>query len=166
MNLIKLWEADLRKAYELQNSFARNEHGFLNNAYGLSFAGFQEYVRKNEGYSNGIGLPEGYVPATIYLLEANNEFIGIFNLRHYLNDFLFNGPGHIGYGISPEHRGHGYATRGLMLMIEIAKNIIPEDEIYLHVQKDNPASLKVQRKNGAYIHHEDEEGYYTRIPIS
>ena len=65
MNLIKLWEADLRKAYKLQNSFARNERGFLNNACGLSFAGFQEYVRKNEGYSNGIGLPEGYVPALL-----------------------------------------------------------------------------------------------------
>lgn len=102
----------------------------------------------------------------IKLWEADNEYIGIFHLRHYLNDFLFNGPGHIGYAISPEHHRHGYATRGVMLIIEIAKNIIPEDEIYLHVQKDNPASLKVQLKNGAYIHHEDDEGYYTRIPIS
>lgn len=37
MKLIKLWDADLQKAYELQNTFDKNEHGFVNNAYGLSF---------------------------------------------------------------------------------------------------------------------------------
>ena len=31
------------------------------------------------------------------------------------------------------------------------------------VHKDNPASLRVQMKNGAYIHHEDERESYTRI---
>ena len=41
--------------------------------------------------------------------------------------------------------------------------MIREDEIYMSVHKDNPASLKVQMKNGAYIHHEDEQEIYTRI---
>lgn len=40
---------------------------------------------------------------------------------------------------------------------------LPEDEIYMSVHKDNPASLKVQLKNGAYIHHEDEKEFYTRV---
>ena len=39
-----------------------------------------------------------------------------------------------------------------------------EDELYLSVNKSNPASLRVQLHNGAYIHHEDDEHYYTRIP--
>ncbi len=34
----------------------------------------------------------------------------------------------------------------LRLTIEKAKEIIPENEIYLSVHKDNPASLKVQKK--------------------
>ena len=33
----------------------------------------------------------------------------------------------------------------------------------MSVSKKNPASLRVQMKNGAYIHHEDEEEFYTRI---
>ena len=33
----------------------------------------------------------------------------------------------------------------------------------MSVNKDNPASLKVQIKNGAYIHHENETEYFTRI---
>lgn len=165
MKLIKLWDADPRKAYALQNSFSEDEHGFVNNAFGFSFEQFQEYIKRNEDYSRGIDLPEGYVPATVFILEDNGAYVGIFNLRHCLNDFLRNGPGHIGYGISPAHRKKGYATEGLRLAIEKARSVIPEEEVYLSVHKDNPASLKVQEKNEAYIHHEDAKEYYTRIPL-
>ncbi|MBU5508853.1 hypothetical protein KQI93_14250 [Enterococcus sp. S149_ASV_20] len=43
MKLIKLWEADLKKAYQLQTSFGPNESGFINNAYGYTFAEFLDY---------------------------------------------------------------------------------------------------------------------------
>ena len=36
-------------------------------------------------------------------------------------------------------------------------------EVYMSVHKNNPASLRVQIKNGAYIHHENETEYFTRI---
>ena len=81
----------------------------------------------------------------------------------YLNDFLREGAGHIGYGIGKDYRGKGYASEGLRLTIEKAWEIIKEDEIYMSVHKDNPASLQVQKKNGAYIHHEDDKEFYTRI---
>lgn len=42
-------------------------------------------------------------------------------------------------------------------------SIIPEDEIYLRVNKDNPASLKVMLHNGGYIKYEDEQKFYVRI---
>ena len=35
-------------------------------------------------------------------------------------------------------------------MIEEAKRIISDDEIYMSVNKNNLASLRVQEKNGAY----------------
>ena len=47
MKLIKLWEADLKKAYQLQTSFGPNENGFINNAYGYTFAEFLDYVKKD-----------------------------------------------------------------------------------------------------------------------
>lgn len=40
---------------------------------------------------------------------------------------------------------------------------IPENEIYLRVQKDNPASLHVMLASGGYIHHEDTHHIYVRI---
>ena len=36
-------------------------------------------------------------------------------------------------------------------------------EVYMSVNKDNQASLRVQIKNGAYIHHENEKEYFTRV---
>ncbi len=47
--------------------------------------------------------------------------------------------------------------------LQFARTIIPEDEIYLRVNKDNPASLKVMLHNGGYVEHEDDSKYYVRI---
>ena len=165
MKLIKLWEADFDRAYEFQNTFVQDENGFINAAYGFSREEFQEYVKLRKQNSEGVNLPEGFVPDTVYLLETEGEYVGIFNLRHRLTEGLIHGAGHIGYGISPKYRGKGYATKGLEMLLEIARKIVPEEEIYLSVHKDNLTSLNVQKKNGAYIHHENEAEYFTRIPL-
>ena len=80
--------------------------------------------------SKGVDLPEGHVPDTYFFLWNNQEIVGLFKIRHYLNDFLRKGAGHIGYGILPEYRGQGYAKQGLLLAIEKCNEIIKEDEIY------------------------------------
>lgn len=165
MELIEIWKADLGKAYELQNSFEKNETGFENRAYGYNFDEFCEYVSECEKHSRGLDLPEGYVPDTVFILEDDEEnYVGIFNLRHFLNEFLANGPGHIGYGISAKYRQKGYGTEGLRLTLVKAKEMGIE-EAYLSCYKDNAGSLKVQLNNGGVIHHEDENHYYTRIKL-
>ena len=58
----------------------------------------------------------------------------------------------------------GYATAGLKLTLDMAK-AMGIDEAYLSVHKDNPASLKVQQNNGAYIHHENDKEFFTRIAL-
>ena len=165
MKLIKLCEADFDRAYELQNTFVQDENGFINSAYGFSREEFQEYVKLRKQNSEGVNLPEGFVPDTVYLMEVEENYVGIFNLRHRLTEGLIHGAGHIGYGISPKYRGKGYAAKGLEMLLEIARKIVPEEEIYLSVHKDNLASLNVQKKNGAYIHHENEAEYFMRIPL-
>lgn len=62
---------------------------------------------------------------------------------------------HNGYCINKNYRGKGYATKGLALAIEKAKQVIKEGEIYFSVHIDN----------AAYIHHSDEKEHYTRIKI-
>lgn len=114
-------------------------------------------------FQKGKNLPEGYVPETFLFLWNGDEIVGQFRIRHYLCESLRTGAGHIGYFIKKEFRGKGYGAEGLRLTLQVARDIIPEDEFYLRVNKDNPASLKVMLKNGGYIKAEDENKYYVRI---
>ena len=165
MKLISLWQADSHKAYLLHASFPQNENGFENAAYSLTEEEFPAYVLKKKEESQGIHLPPGYVPATEFILvNDEGEYVGIFNLRHVLNDFLAAGPGHIGYGIARQYRGKGYASQGLALVLQEAKKMGIQTA-YLSVNKDNPASWKVQQNNGAFVDHEDDQELYTRIVI-
>ena len=159
------WE-DIEQEYLFTTEQPADENGFTNPNAGVSREEFEGIVLpRMMNHSKGIDLPQGYVPCTEFFLWEDDKIVGLFRIRHELNDFLANGPGHIGYGIKKEYRGRGYATKGLALTIEKAKEIIKEDEIYMSVHKDNPASLQVQLKNGAYIHHEDDKEYYTRIKL-
>ena len=159
------WE-DIEQEYLFTTEQPADENGFTNPNAGVLREDFEKVVLPRFiNHSKGIDLPEGYVPCTEFFLQDDDEIVGLFRIRHELNDFLREGAGHIGYGIKKEHRGKGYATKGLALTIEKAREIIKEDEIYMSVHKDNPASLQVQLKNGAYIHHEDDKEYYTRIKL-
>ena len=157
---------DIDKEYDAIKSIPKNENGFQNKYYNATRKQFEEEViPKLINNSKGLDLPEGYVPCTYYFLWNDDEIVGLFKIRHFLNDYLKNGAGHIGYTILSKYRGNGYATAGLHLAIEKCKKIIPEDEIYLSVLKDNIASLKVQLNCGAYKVGETEKDYLTRIKI-
>ena len=156
---------DAGKEYAFIHETPADENGFTNP---YAHVREQEFLEKTLpmilGHEQGIGLPEGYVPETSFFLWNGEEIVGWFRLRHYLNDFLRQYHGHVGYCIGRAHRGKGYGAKGLALLLEQAWDIIPEEAVYLSVHKDNPASLKVQQQNGAVICREDEENYYTRIP--
>ena len=162
MELIRVQDSDYKKTYELFMTFEADENGFLNPVYGYDYDKFLEWIEIKRDWSRGKNLPEGFVPDTTYVLEDDGQYVAIFNLRHYLNDFLREGSGHIGYGVSKQFRGKGYATKGLQLTLKEARKIGIQ-EVYLSVNKDNTASIKAQMANGAYIHHENEKEYFTRI---
>ena len=162
MELVRVQDSDYRKTYDLYMSFPENENGYMNSVYGYNYEQFLAWIEKKKNWSLGKELPEGFVADTTYVLVDDGEYVGVFNLRHYLNDFLREGPGHIGYCVSKKYRGKGYATKGLELTLAKARQMDIQ-EVYMSVNKDNPASLRVQIKNGAYIHHENETKYFTRI---
>lgn len=157
---------DWQEEYQAIKQIPPMENGFENKYHDVTEEEFKtKVIPELIDHSKGINLKEGYVPDTHFFLWNDDIIVGLVKIRHYLNDFLRQGPGHIGYGILPKHRGKGYATIALKLAIETCKTLIKEDEIYLSVHKDNPASLKVQEKNGARIVGETEEEYLTRIPL-
>ena len=155
---------DMEKEYRFITNAPAEENGFTNPDAGCTKEAFRDSVLP--GYlraAKGEGLPEGWVPETRLFLWDGDDIVGLFRIRHYLNEALANGAGHIGYGIRKDLRGKGYASLGLRLALQRAWDIIREEEIYLSVRKDNPASLRAQLKNGAYIHHESDDEYFTRI---
>lgn len=158
---------DAAKEYELVQKIPALENGYENKAYGVSFEEFvNKTIPKWIDSDEGKNLKDGCVPDTHYFLWVDDTPVGIFKLRHYLNDWLRDNAGHVGYGVAKEYRGRGYATEGLRLIIEEARKLpIDTDELYLSVLKNNLASLKVQQKNGAKIVRENDEHYYTRIPL-
>lgn len=157
---------DVEEEYKAIKSMPAQENGFENKYHDVTKDEFiNEVIPKLLKNSEGLDLPDGYVPDTYLFLWDNDKIIGLFKIRHYLNDFLRKGPGHIGYGILPEYRGKGYAKKGLILAIEKCKEIVKEDEVYLSVRKDNPTSLRVQLSCGAFIVGETEDYYLTRINL-
>lgn len=155
--------ADSEKEYLFVRDMPEDENGLTNPWHDISRDEFHKALEMMIANSKGVGLPEGHVPETFYFLWNDNEIVGQFRIRHYLCESLREGAGHIGYFIAKPYRGKGFASEGLRLTLQEALKIVPEDEIYLRVNRNNPASLRVMLKNGGYIHHEDKEKYYVRI---
>ena len=154
---------DIEKEWLFQRSIPADENSFINDYHDISREGFDTAISMIIAQSKGERLPEGYVPQTVYYLWDSDVIVGTFHFRHYLCRSLIEGSGHIGYYIAPEYRGKGYASHGLKLLLDEIRSCVTEDEIYLRVDRDNPASLKVMLNNGGYIHHEDDNKYYVRI---
>ncbi len=155
---------DIEKEYLFVRDMPIDENGLTNEWHGVSREEFEQKALKQMiDYSKGLSLPEGFVPETFLFLWRDGEIVGQFRIRHYLCDSLRDGAGHIGYFIGREYRGQGYGKEGLRLTLEKARDIIPEEEIYLRVDKHNKPSLHVMLNNGGVIHHEDELKYYVRI---
>jgi predicted acetyltransferase len=102
---------------------------------------------------------DGFVPAhTYFFIDEQQNIIGVINIRHYLDDYLLNFGGHIGYGIRPTQRKRGYATQMLSMALPFAKEFGIEKAL-LTCDKGNIASAKTILKNGGILENEViEEG--------
>ncbi|MBR6705075.1 MAG: GNAT family N-acetyltransferase [Clostridia bacterium] len=165
MELRKINTRDAFAQWEYTSALPADENGLTNPYHGSTY---DEYINRVLpeliSHEHPVHMPDWFVPETYYYLWDDNSLVGEFRIRHRLTDALRTGAGHIGYSIRKNERGKGYGTAGLRLTLEIARSIIPEEEVYLRVNKDNIASQKVMLKNGARITGEDSEHFFMRIP--
>ena len=156
--------SDIEKEWEFVRDMPEDENGLTNSHHGVTRQDFEENVLPEMmDQEKGLNMPDWMVPQTILYLWQDETIVGQFRIRHYLNDALREGAGHIGYFVGKEYRGKGYATEGLKQTLDVARSIVPEEEFYLRVNKDNPASLKVMEKNGGKIVAEKDDKYFVRI---
>ena len=157
---------DAEKEYEAISRMPAFENGFGNSFYKMTKEEFiPKGLAKMISFSTEKWLRFDRVPETYFFLWDDDVIVGLFKIRHYLNDSLREGAGHIGYGILKKYRGLHYGTKGLALALEKCREIVREDEVYLSCFKNNTPSLKVMLNNGARIVRDDGEIYYTRIPL-
>lgn len=94
-------------------------------------------------------LKEGLVPSSTYFLynKEHDKILGACNIRHYLNERLRNGGGHIGDGVRPSCRGKGYGKEIVRLALEECKKLGIK-EVLMSCNPDNIASKKTITSNG------------------
>ena len=164
LELRKMNLQDIKEQWEYVTALPKDENGLTNPYEGITFEEYEVTVLPElMMHENPVGMPEWFVPETYYYLWDEQVLVGEYRIRHYLTEALKIGGGHIGYSIKKEFRGRGYGSKGLALALELAREIVPEDEIYLSVLKSNIPSFKAISSNGAYIAGEDETHYLMRV---
>lgn len=164
LELRKMNLQDIKEQWEYVTALPKDENGLTNPYEGITFEEYETTVLpEHMMHENPVGMPEWFVPETYYYLWDSEVLVGEYRIRHYLTEALKVGAGHIGYSIKREFRGKGYGSKGLTLVLDLAREIVPEDEIYLRVLKSNIPSFKAISNNGAYIAGEDETHYFMRI---
>jgi len=124
---------------------------------------YKEWIEHTYRFENEDTYPKEFVPAhTYFLVSEDKKIIGAINIRHRLNDYLFNFGGHIGYGIRPSERKKGYAALMLSLALPIAKSL-GIDKALITCDKDNIGSAKTIISNGGFLDNEVvEDGKITQ----
>lgn len=85
---------------------------------------YEEWLDNNiKLHEEDYASKKGLVPAYTYFLirEDDNKIVGMIDLRLYLNDYLRNIGGHIGYSIRPTERRKGYNKINLYLILKEAQ---------------------------------------------
>ena len=71
--------------YEMLQRMPEEEHHFSNPVCQMSFGRYREWLREQDGWSRGEGLPAGYVPQTLFWLYVDGAPAGMGKIRHELN---------------------------------------------------------------------------------
>ncbi|MFJ8011923.1 GNAT family N-acetyltransferase [Streptomyces sp. NPDC096339] len=116
-----------------------------------SAEGFAAWVEKLRGQSDRTApLEPGRVPATYWWIAEGDTYLGAIDLRHYLNAFLLDAGGHIGYGIRPSARRRGLAGWALGEVLYEAR-LLGLDRVLLTCDPDNTASVRTIEANGGVL---------------
>ena len=109
----------------------------------------REWLRHIRSYESAETLPEGRVLATQYILvrERDGRLLGMLQLRHYLNDYLREYAGHIGYSVRPSERRRGCAKRMLAMGLDEARRLGLE-RVMISCAEGNEASRRTILANG------------------
>ncbi|MCL2670436.1 MAG: GNAT family N-acetyltransferase [Clostridiales bacterium] len=127
-----------------------NGEAYINGGAGITAAAsYAEWLQTLRNNLHEDTVQDGRIPSTTYFAcrKSDNAIVGIIDIRHRLNDFLYNWGGHIGYGVRPTERRKGYATQMLALALQDCKRLSIENVLVV-CNHDNEISRATILKNG------------------
>ncbi len=147
MDKIILVKPDLSYADEIikYKEESLKESPLINGSAGLDrFSSIEDWLEELKKRSCEDTVPKGLVPSSTYLgiREKDNYIVGMIDIRHYLNEYLTQVGGHIGYGVRKTERNKGYAKQMLKLALEKCKELKIK-KVLITCDEDNIASEKV-----------------------
>lgn len=147
------------EVYEMLQRIGSNENDFTNDAKGLSFEQFKEWLKEKDSWSKGESLPEGYVRQWIFWLIVDAVPVGYGKIREKITEKSAVWGGNIGYAIDSTKRGLGYGTILFNGLLNEAKRL-GVTQVLSTVKIDNYASRRVNEKCGGVMVKENEENCY------
>ncbi|MBU3175243.1 GNAT family N-acetyltransferase [Clostridium estertheticum] len=122
----------------IYNNESMDGTGFLRNANSP-----QEYIEKSL-LNETEEVDGGKVTATqlLAIRKSDNCIVGMIQIRHFLNDYLLQYGGHIGYSVRKSERNKGYAKEELRQALTYCKDILHISRVLLTCDNDNLASQK------------------------
>ena len=147
MEKIILIKPDLSYADEIikYKEEALFEKAIINSSINLEkFSSVEGWLKELKMKSSEDTVPKGLVPSSTYLgiREKDNYIVGMINIRHYLNEYLTQVGGNIGYSVRKTERNKGYAKQMLKLALEKCKGLKIK-KVLITCDEDNIASEKV-----------------------
>ena len=121
------------------------ENPLINGSAGLNrFSSIEDWLEELNKRSCEDTVPKGLVPSSTYLgvREKDNYIVGMIDIRHYLNEYLTQVGGNIGYSVRKTERNKGYAKQMLKLALEKCKELKIK-KVLITCDEDNIASEKV-----------------------
>ena len=147
MEKIILVKPDLSYADEIikykEESLA--ESPIINGSAGLDrLSSIEDWLEELKKRSSEATVPEGLVPSSTYLLlrYQYNYIVGMIDIRHYLNEYLTQVGGNIGYSVRKTERNKGYAKQMLKLALGKCRDLKMK-KVLITCDEDNIASEKV-----------------------
>ena len=145
-----------RAAVEDYAAELRADGGELNGTGGhdLCAMAYDEWMAAVRAEARGEGLPEGWVPATTFLMvrPADGQVVGSISVRHSIdNPYLRLYAGHIGYMVRPSARRRGYAHQALTLACRYARDVLGIERVMLGCDQDNEGSWRTIKSCGGVL---------------
>lgn len=97
---------------------------------------------------------EGLMSAhTFFYTGEDGQILGAINIRHRLNDYLYQYGGHIGYGVRPSARRQGHASAMLAQALDFCRSLGLE-RVMISCLKENMASARTILRAGGVLENE------------